>query len=206
MTEQDLHKLKSICEENGFEYNITDTDKEIVTLTIRKKNQWEGVEFCHSPNGVRKIDEMDGERLYFTSGTWAQKSVCTPATEREYVEYLKKEAAEKYGEIKEGDLFNLNSISPLFKDKVTLPDVYIREWYYDKNNDKLFYKDLLIYQKGQGASKITEFRASYIDWDYSDQGDLRLSFKCDMWNYVKDKDDVGDYLAEQLQNYLNERL
>ena len=64
-----------------------------------------------------------------------------------------------------------------------------------EDNDKFFV-----------VKKIEPFKATYIDWLYKDNGmEVNLTFKIPNYHKVQDKDDIGEYIAEQLTKYLNER-
>jgi 5S rRNA maturation endonuclease (ribonuclease M5) len=64
-----------------------------------------------------------------------------------------------------------------------------------KENDKFYV-----------VKKTESFKATYIDWDYNDfEMEVRLAFKIPNWDKAKDKDDIGEYLAEKLEEYLNKK-
>lgn len=76
----------------------------------------------------------------------------SPITELEYVEELKKIWVNKYPEIKEDDVFKEAD-----GDEYRIPfwGGYVEEWDYLKDDDYLFNYQLVIYQNGVWAEKVT---------------------------------------------------
>ena len=213
MKTEELDKLKTNLVKLGFEYIVTDTNKDQVVMIIQSKDPWEGIEFCECVNDKLLTGAIQFEKIYpvkiikmgcigstLFSGLISQTNF-KPSTEQTYFEQLKKEAFERFGEIKKGDMFLL--------DKGNQGEFKInklKEFDYDKGTDRLFIGGYFIYQQGKWATKIESFKATYIDWNYADNGmEVNLTFKMNNWNKAEDKDDIGEYLAEQLNKYLNEK-
>ena len=219
MKAEDFDRLKQICDENGFEFHVTDRDGEQLSIIVQKKNPWEGVEFVEALK--TSIDEnVESGKIYkvtsisedwinishhFIKGWWSK--FFDPSTESAYVEQLKKESFERFGMIDENTVFERsniykNMISGSVNSLTGSQRAY--GWHYIKEFDELYYCSLLIYQQGKWATKIESFKVTYIDWNYADNGmEVNLTFKIPNWDKAKDKDDIGEYLAEQLTKYLN---
>jgi predicted lipid-binding transport protein (Tim44 family) len=58
------------------------------------------------------------------------------------------------------------------------------------------------------VDKVERIDVKYIDWYWADRDkdndNISLIFRFSNWSKVNDRDDLGDYLAEQLEKYLNE--
>lgn len=222
---ENLEKLENLIKSGGFEYHITDLDKNQVAMIIQSKDPWDGVEFAELlarvesdkyPTGyIVKINRIaqkwnDGNNhvFFFIDGDedYSHINNFKPSTESAYVEQLKKEAFERFEEIKEGDRFDLSNIHPNYNNDIVING---NEYDYHKSKDALFIGNenvkCCIYKQGKWATKIESFKATYIDWDYNDCGmEVRLAFKIPNWDKAKDKDKIGEYIAEQLEKYLND--
>ena len=189
---------------------------------VSKKNPWEGVEFAEF------ID--DSTSLSFTGGkvykilTSIDNEFCfiddygringfapfnkeyfKPSTEKAYVDQLKKQAFERFGEIKMGDRFELNgSISQI-------TDLGITSWIYRKETDAFGKNGVVLYQNGKWAERVKE----RIEVTGITSNGYELLNKRS-WEYAfrfllshKEKDakemhgEVLPFLAKQLEKYLN---
>ena len=216
MKTEDFERLKEICEKEGFKVlneSVNDNDKFYVVV---KKDPWGGVEFaecisvdkigdCVTKSKIYKIEIFDNE-LHLVDDSEERDSFIRfhenfqPSTQQAYIEQLKKESFKRFGEIKEGDRFeNPNG----GKDK-RVNDPY---WSYNKRYDWLYYGGCMLYKQGKWAERVKEMiKVTYIDWEYADNKmEVNFSFKINDWKTVKDKDDVGDFLAKQLEEYLNRK-
>ena len=208
MKTEDFERLKKLCDENGFELvteSPKDNDKFFV---VKKKDEWEGVEFvkiCDDYNRpdykagkiypLKGIDESGYfETIFDENGDdWngLSETEITPSTEQAYIEQLKKEAFERFGEIKEGDRF---------KDL----DGYVftiskTDFTYFKNEDSLYIDGWIIYSKGEWAERVKE-RIS-IRWEECDGNYIKFSYSGSVNLIPRMKE-----LAEILEKYLNNEL
>ena len=107
MKTEDFERLKKLCDENGFELITESPDENDKFFVVKKKDKWEGVEFarleldgyCFDDYIEFKIDRIDDVYIYTSSGSKYYKSSLQPSTEQAYVEQLKKEAFERFGDI-----------------------------------------------------------------------------------------------------------
>ena len=173
MTQQDIEKLKALCEKEGFELDFISqsTQGAMDIFRVSKKDEWEGVEFAEclvDVNGdwyvkeiakgqiYRIVDWFKRELIYIDKHElgWESKHF-KPSTEAAYVEQLKAKAKELYGEIKDGDVFDRREICS----GGTIRDVfhdYNKEYSYSKHNDTLYLGSLGIYKQGKWAKKVEE--------------------------------------------------
>src|SRR5690606_31434373 len=162
MTPQDIEKLKTLCEKEGFELDFISqsTQGAMDIFRVSKKDEWEGVEFAIADyNGIiYKIDRFETspmKKIWFSHGKFLFPEKCKPSTEAAYVEQLKAKAKELYGEIKDGDVFDRREICS----GGTIRDVfhdYNKEYSYSKHNDTLYLGSLGIYKQGKWAKKVEE--------------------------------------------------
>jgi hypothetical protein len=199
MNNQDLEKLKSLCEKEGFKVEVVDG-----TPTVSRF--WDGVEFAKAGADVRRVTNQDSVILYFSNGN-GYKSDYQPATEQEYIDYLKSEAKRLYGEIKEGDLFDRSEIHPLWESKIIMERSPISEnldFKYDKSNDTLFLGKFGIYKNGIWAKKMDRYDVGPAG---GNGGDRSFYFTYGKKEAEKIKEigywNVCDYLAKCLEAKLN---
>ena len=194
----DFEKLKKLCDENGFELITESPDENDKFFVVKKKDIWEGVEFCKVAK-IHKVYRIDADKIYFANNrteTWALKEKCTPSTEQAYVEQLKKEVFERFGEIKEGDRFDRSNIDRSWE---PIWDVSCLDLNYDKDLDRLYIGNLGIYQQGKWAERVKE----RVKVDPSNVRDVLNKLQdC----VEDDKDKFIKFLAEQLEKYLNNEL
>lgn len=224
----DFEKLKRICEESGFEL-VNESPKENDKFyVVRKKDEWEGVGFAKALlshfNDDLNVSEYTAGRIYrvksikehrvFTdfddkgsrTNGWDKKNF-QPSTESEYVEQLKKEAFDRFGEIKEGDRFKRDYISVSWgcEEVIGKSPTGGFEFYYDKNSDILYKGNLAIYKQGKWAEKIDVVKVIDWKWDWNIGQIARLSFDVQKWGMVEYKKEVMGEIAELIQNLLNEK-
>ena len=221
MKNKDFERLKEICEREGFEIEISSPWDQ--TYRIFKKDPWDGVYFVEAIESIKdqftkgkiyKVKTIDSKSIDVelddsgsTKNGWV-KNLLKPSTEQAYIEQLKKEAFERFGLIKVGDEFKAewNNVKANTIAKEYDPD----KWTYDSSNDRLFLAKMgdggaIIYQQGEWAERVKEMiKVTYIDWECADNKmEVNFSFKINNWKTVKDKDDVGDFLSQKLENHLN---
>ena len=203
MKTEDYNKLKELCEANGFELmneSVNDNDK---WFLVKKKDIWDGVEFINRKTTewpICKISRIDNEIIYyynseFSDVHWNKKDLL-PATEQAYIEQLKKQAFEK------GIKSNTNiDTSMMYGGDI----MHINEWQYRKDTDTLYFLGKPIYQQGKWATKLPErIEVEYTDdsWDdFEDYSEIGFVFKLPKLYDIKRG--AGDFLAKQLEEYLN---
>ena len=163
MTPQDIEKLKALCEKEGFELDFISksTQGAMDIFRVSKKDEWEGVEFAIADyNGIiYKIDRFETspmKKIWFSHGKFLFPEKCKPSTEAAYVEQLKAKAKELYGEIKDGDRFDVRELG--YSNRGDLSICLFREatWRYDKNKDELSLACFSLYKQGKWAKKVEE--------------------------------------------------
>jgi hypothetical protein len=205
MNSTDLKMIEKILDALGFRVNVSFAFEES-QVVVTKKDPWEGVEFVMDAWGfIFKIDKKEGERFYDCNGKWESISRCSPSTEEAYVEQLKKEAFERFGLIKVGDEFNAewNIVKSNTIAKEYDPD----KWTYDSTNDRLFLAKIgdggaIIYQKGKWAERVKDRITVKYHKPASNNDAYYFGFKIS--NLTFDREKAGKYLAQQLENYLND--
>lgn len=218
----DFEKLKKLCDENGFQLITESPDENDKFFVVKKKDEWEGVEFIHATDtgNIYKIVSndyenfsyylrhcnKDGELKFFT------KNVFKPSTEQAYVEQLKKEAFERFGEIKAGDRF-IEAGGETWAVRSKFKECGNQEWDYRKESDVLFHYAVLIYKQGKWAERVkeritVEFEEVTGSWDnyYLVCFDFTLNKKFDDLDKNGLLEKAGEYLKEQLEKYLNNEI
>jgi len=208
MTNEDLERLIKVLD--GTQFEIENRADGYVWVSL--KDPWEGVEFCKSKlndfiylvSDFKNIDQM--------------KQRFIPSTEEAYVNQLKAEAFELYGEIKDGDRF-----------EEPCGEIYIFEtddnakWDYINNSndsDTLCHHALEIYKQGQWAKKmpkrievdfgwridnilgINQVVFAFIDKSKYDQDPRKVESVLQGMGDIEIKH-TFDFLAKQLEEYLN---
>lgn len=221
MNQTDIDRLKEICENEGFEIVCQNTVQQVFQIKI-KKDPWEGVEFIRGDgtNTIRKVVIYDGKLFsYFLrdSGNEGRiytfcKSTFKPSTEAAYVEQLKKEAFERYGEIKDGDRFDRSKMDFMIQQTTDVIRDSEKGFNYRKEYDRLFFGNLSIYNRGKWAKKLPERVKVWFDYVIKDRKGLRYQFT----NKSKlhkvhdiitiDLNESGSFLASQLEKYLNNEI
>jgi hypothetical protein len=213
MKQSDIDRLK---EKLGDEFELVtqspDENDKFFVVIAKKENPWEGVEFAESTwSGnilpVNQIDDFENSHIIYFK----------PSTEAAYVSQLKEKAKELYGEIKEGEEFERNWLEGkmdiqreigFFKNQnLSFQNLSFE---YIKETDTFIFAGVIIYQKGKWAKKIERVRVEWVDWSFTsttDNKDIIQQFKLKNidWYKVKNKDDIGEYLAKCLEDKLNEK-
>lgn len=222
MKTEDYERLKKLCDENGFEiispgfyqadfHHIVSKKKEDTEDKVRSicdkiikdlndqidknKDIWEGVEFYEDPS-TGKIKPMTN--YVINSLKKGIRLLIHPSTEKAYVEQLKAKAFELYGEIKEGDKFENPSGGTREVDEKSND-----QWEYYKGHDQLFFYNVELYCEGKWAKRLpkrieVESKYSFLE---SSREDLQCNFE--LSQKINDIEGVGQFLAKQLEEYLN---
>lgn len=194
MTTEEFERLKAICEKEGFTIESYCGGK---TAIVGVKDIWEGVEFAESLWGYKiyKISEVKNFEI--------DKANFKPSTESAYVEQLKKEAFERFGEIKKGDRFinTHGGKDTLVKDPL---------WRYNKEYDWLYYGQCKLYEKGQWAERVKK-RIKVQFSNHSACGNSDFHTHGFALNVIRggdqfDHEKAGQFLAKQLEAYLNNEI
>lgn len=194
MKTEDFERLKKLCDENGFELvteSPKDNDKFFV---VKKKDIWEGVEFFMDAEGtVRKIkDETERKVLHLFEK-------CKQSTEQAYVEQLKKESFERFGEIESGNFFNLSKMHTDWVKRMPIHfSVYEKDSFdYDKKTDTLYFSGVPIYSEGKWAERVNE-RIS-IRWEECDGNYIKFSYSGSV-NLIPRMNELSALLEKYLNN------
>ena len=196
MKTEDFEKLKSLCDANGFEL-VTESPKDNDKFyVVKKKDEWEGVEFAEGivVGGVYKINDFDNFQRV--------KKFYKPSTEQSYIEQLKKQAFRMYGEIKEGDRF-------VDWDGTDFEIGGGSIWKYQKESDELRVNGWLIYQKGKWANKLP--KRVEVTYTGATRRPYEINKNFDIYNIslmlnksvALPESKVFGLLAKQLEKYLN---
>jgi hypothetical protein len=200
MKTEDYDKLKKLCDENGFELLTESPNENDKFFVVKKKDIWDGLEYveclgdCGLGTSIIKVTDNVKFDLIFRKNAMGSAfyDFFQPSTEQAYIEQLKKIAKEKFGEIKEGDRFDTGyGIHSILSNHP--------EWHYNKHIDFLYYKGLIVYSKGEWATKIPE--RVKVEWISTSCDEIRFYYKdVHHLNLVK----LGPKMAETLETYLND--
>lgn len=221
MKKEDFNEIKDFCLKKGYEVSNYKEDTKLgVLLHVKQKDIWDGVEFASVDNQnepIYKIVEKGFSTIKIisrglvndnTQGNIIEnpKNHFKPSTESAYVEQLKKEAFEKYGEIKEGDRFERN-FSGIMPFKFTIEESgSLNGFEYFKDYDALNFNRETIYQAGKWAKKLPKrVEVEYLKTEWNTTSNL---IKCEFHvsNPKKITKDGFGFLAKQLEAYLNNEL
>ena len=197
MKTEDFERLKShLGDEFTAEYRV---EKDKVMVLVTKKDEWEGVEFVEFNNGsIKKIGSITDFMIYASDGRYGAKTNCKPSTEQAYIEQLKKEAFERFGEIKEGDEF-VEADGDKWITKRGFKKCGNLEWHYIKENDILFHYALIIYQQGKWAERVKE--RIFIRWEECDGNYIKFSYSGSV-NLIPRMNELSALLEKYLNNEL----
>lgn len=184
MKTEDFERLKAVCEKEGYILEPHNDRYFIIT----PKDIWDGVEFV--------LDTFNGNILRVDSlKLKPSPMVFKASTESDYTDQLKKEAFERFGEIKEGDRFDLTPISPNSSDNwATYPNK--PDFEYTKDIDRLLAKGITIYQSGKWATRVKE----RVRVDPKSADSIRKALHK---GFDTDYNEFREFLASQLEEYLN---
>ncbi len=214
MTEQEIEKLQ---EKLGSEYSVKRLNG---AITVELVDIWDGVEFAIADhNGViYKIDRFETspmKKIWFSHGKFLFPEKCKPSTEAAYVEQLKDKAHKLYGEIKDGDRFELDN---------GIPNQYQFQGYghsvfsYNREFDKLSFGGYTLYKQGKWANRLPEHvvvnvsSIRYLREPIEYMGQLIPSDTIDCTAHftiegnsprIILKDDFRKLLSKYLEDYLN---
>src|SRR3990167_9452380 len=125
---EQFEKLKKLLEDNNFELVAENSaDNDTFFIVKERKDEWEEVEFAEYIDDYSAFGDFIVGRIYkrvkgksiedwealfdekYERNGWSglNKQKFKPSTEQAYVDQLKAKAVELYGEIKEGDKFQL---------------------------------------------------------------------------------------------------
>jgi hypothetical protein len=209
MKQTDINRLKSICEKEGFFFDWDHVDHSAIIIR-EKKDPWEGVEFIEGCLGViYKVAKTNSDGIHTSCGkfTWwdAVKKNYKPSTETAYIEQLKKEAFERFGEIKDGDMFdrsemglkNIPDISGILVIKI-IGDDYFN---YYKDEDSLGYCGTIIYKSGKWAKKLPKrVKVGFVGFDVNGN---YLNVLLEVFGKNNYPNGIGEHLSKCLEDYLN---
>lgn len=200
MKTEDFERLKAVCEKEGFTIESYSGGK---TAIIGVKDEWEGVEFVQEKDtlNIYKVRHFHDSQVWgfwvFSDVEWIWKDNCKPSTESAYVEQLKKEAFERFGEIKVGDMF----IGADREESRVLGNPSFHYW---KITDHLNFGSVPIYFKGKWAERVKE-RVSVEFLNKNEFG-----HRLDLHFQLSDKSTLDyegcQFLAQQLEKYLNNEI
>lgn len=213
MKQEDFNRLKSVCEKEGFEIEIQSIEgyDQDFTFVAKKRDIWEGVEFFNTPKGIfplRKVlpDRIVSTQKIFYDSDYRQFKIekCKPSTESAYFEQLKAEAFERFGEIKVGDRFTS------LRETVRINTIDNGDGfrYFGGEDDLFAFNGWVIYKSGKWAEKVKE--RIDVKWDGGNVKDKSFYFLYDqeteqqMINRGLSK--IGEFLASQLEKYLNDEI
>ncbi len=222
MKKQDIEELKAFCDEKGIEM-IPTSDKDV--WEFKSKDIWEGVEFAECIDDtdigndvtigkVYKCSVYDDE-LHLIDDTGEEDGFIRydenfkPSTESAYVEQLKSKAHELYGEIKDGDIFDASELG--YKDTNIvdfMPEKGYKEGFdYEKQGDRLYYSNVLIYQQGKWAKKVGEepirVKVREITMYSSTKMQLTIYSKNHMPFSLESNEEFMNHIEESIESYLN---
>ena len=209
MKHEDFERLKAVCEKEGFTIESYSGGK---TAIIKVNNIWEGVEFAEyigtkglsnfQKSIIYKISEISPTSFIELNNDFERyiNDRFKPSTESAYVEQLKKEAFERFGEIKDGDRFKIEGSN--FNGVI---DSYFKDWNYSSFGDYLVHRGVRIYDSGKWATKLpkrveVDFKSVNVDSNICGIPLIEFHFRM---NPVEDFFEVGKFLAQQLEKYLN---
>lgn len=211
MKHKEIERLKEICEKEGFQLDWDHIDHSAIIIR-EKKDPWEGVEFVECLQWVSggsfkkgviypmsKIKHFGGGSIELNG---QEKDFFKPSTETAYVDQLKKEAFERFGEIKIGDRFE----SATGGENTVIEFEEQKEWDYFKKFDQFFYKNVEIYCSGKWGKKLPErVKVKYTDGSSKPHNskETRHEYRFLVSGHVSIELGTGDLLAKCLEDYLN---
>lgn len=212
MKTEDFKELHEFCEKKGYQLiNESLDDNTKFFVVSKKKDILEGVEFFLYESRIYKLDYRYSHYLKDNLSRTFHADFCKPSTEQAYVTQLKKEALERFGEIKGADRFiepdgKFWELSNVFKDSGN------PQWDYLKIDDTLCYYSLVIYSKGKWAERVNERVKVYIESYEAEskkpnpEWNPNATFRFISRQEIKLDGNVGQFLAKQLEKYLNNKL
>lgn len=235
MNTQDFERLKAFCEKDAIDFCdfLEKTIKNAMANFLQekldfleKKDPWDGVEFAECIDFEHSAGKTNGlltfGKIYRVSNIVNGSEDChiindenyegncylcilKPSTEAAYIDQLKKDALERFGEIKEGDRFDQGIFGYSIETINYQPwNGYEKGFDYKATSDSLYFDNLLIYQSGKWANKVKErvevFPTSMAQ-DFNGTN-FTFDFQFDQKRNV-DIIEASEYLAKCLKEYLN---
>lgn len=205
MNKSDFDRLKAVCEKEGF---IIDHFNGL--YAIKEKEYLGGVEFCRVIKEIGnncKVGQICKLDLLNDLGRniWIKNNCIEPSTESEYIDQLKSDAFKRFGEINEGDRFERPEIKGAIR---IVHKGDILEWDYIKADDQLFCYNAEIYSQGKWATRLPE----RVKVEFSDHiAVANCDFHTHSFDFFVhrsapqfDPEKVGEFLAQKLEEYLNQ--
>lgn len=150
---------------------------------------------------IRKIKLIEKGLVFYEGGSFNHINECKPSTEEAYIKQLKKEAHERFGEIKEGQKFK--------DSEGTVFEIDDTGFSYSKRNDQLRFGGWVIYYKGKWAERVKgRIEVSFSGCHHEDYKS-HLAFQSEFFVYNNrgfDPKTASIFLASQLEKYLNNEL
>ena len=201
-----MKNIEEIREKLGPDFRVEEKDGVITVCYI-----WDGVEFAeglHSETIYKVVDNhVWNISIQKDSGIdIVLKGKYKPSTEAAYVEQLKTKAKELFGEIKDGDRFDLTDIGRSGYASIQLKAYPI--FAYIKQQDELFLNGFCLYRKGKWAKKIEErVKVEVEDWEANTNPEFKsFNFRVEMRvksSHPFDPNESAVYLSKCLEEYIN---
>ena len=186
--------LKEISEKLGDGYSCVLKDG----VVLVDKDPFHGVEFVKHRfiGAIFKIGSVIAESL----------ENFEPSTEEAYVDQLKGIARERYGEIKDGDMFDIGPLfygieSQLLERRIVLDET--GKYSYHSEDDVLSLHGFFLYKQGKWAKKVDKARV--VSFLYNDSD--KLSFIVEVDGVDPDSHRVTGFsgnLKSHIEKYFNE--
>lgn len=211
--QQLITELEEVCKKHGFNLK-KESAVEYSMFTVEEKDIWDGVEYIEwiDPTNEffieEKIYRLLSERYFYTySETGSRHSITPdwfelhfkPSTQAAYEAQLKRIAQEKYGYISTDDVFE--RINPN-KGITRVNDIKYAGYAYHKNNDRLYYGMVLLYENGRWAKKVEKVKVEYFFASSVSNGKFGYVFKIENYKSLE-HEKIGKFLANELEHHLN---
>lgn len=203
MKQEDRDRFKAMCEREGFEYHLADSDESLMLVYVNAKDPWKDAEFFRHKfnNDYYRVDRVDEQYIYAIDGSVMIKDNCEVISESSYVEQLKKEAFERFVEIKKGDVFKSLSTGSTVSVDI---NVY-GSFFYSKENDAFYIGGTPLYCQGKWAERVKErVEVNYFSYRTNKIDQNTYLHECIFKSNIEYfGEDVNIFIATQLEKYLN---
>lgn len=215
-----INVIKEIAKVNGIELvkNPMMVNGEEM-YSFKEKDPWTGCEFAEitedsnsyiTKGRIYPIQDMALLNFRIRNdkgedGGIIFKASAKPSTEQAYIEQLKKEALERFGEIKKSQQF-----IDCFGCAKTVKTSYEEDYLYFKDSDQFFAYNICIYQQGKWATKLPErvkvevVGSTLYATQMDDKQEIEIRFESSK-PINKSKSEISEFLANELENYLNNK-